>query len=695
MSSLCEAHLFSPPIYFLFHNYADKYLITVSHIRLSRANNMLKNIRGDFLSNRLKYETSPYLLQHKDNPVDWYPWCNEAFERAKAEDKPIFLSIGYSACHWCHVLAHESFEDEETADILNRYFISIKVDKEERPDIDSVYMSVCQAFTGSGGWPTSIFMTADQKPFFAGTYFPKTSGGGMIGFKDLLAAVINGWKNDRAVLLEQADRIIGHINRAKACGDNAEIELTHRAVSMYSKVYDAKYGGFGRAPKFPTPHNILFLLSYYERYRDKTSLQMAEHTLLGMYRGGMFDHIGFGFCRYSTDDRFLVPHFEKMLYDNALLILAYSKAYSLSGNSLYLDVAEKTAEYILREMTSEKGGFFSAQDADSEGEEGKYYLFSPDEIIGILGASDGEKLNRKLDITPAGKFEGKSIPNLLNSDPTDKSHEEFLPKLQQFRKKRYPLHLDDKIITSWNSLMIAAMCELYLVSKKDVYLTSAQKANDFIENFLCENDRLFVSYRESKRGVKGFLDDYAGYIFAQLGLYRSTLDGKYLDRAKKMCDKVVDDFGDTAGGFYLYSKQSEELILRPKETYDGAIPSGNSLMAYNFVRLYHLTTDDKYRESAKKQLDFISAEASLYPINHAMFLTALLEYNLPPAKVTVVVDDNANTKGVALDLPANAIVTLLTKPTGEYTLKNGKTTYYVCKGHSCMPPVNDINEINI
>ncbi len=647
------------------------------------------------MSNRLKYETSPYLLQHKDNPVDWYPWCNEAFERAKAEDKPIFLSIGYSACHWCHVLAHESFEDEETADILNRYFISIKVDKEERPDIDSVYMSVCQAFTGSGGWPTSIFMTADQKPFFAGTYFPKTSGGGMIGFKDLLAAVINGWKNDRAALLEQADGIIGHINRAKACGDNAEIELTHRAVSMYSKVYDAKYGGFGRAPKFPTPHNILFLLSYYERYRDKTSLQMAEHTLLGMYRGGMFDHIGFGFCRYSTDNRFLVPHFEKMLYDNALLILAYSKAYSLSGNSLYLDVAEKTAEYILREMTSEKGGFFSAQDADSEGEEGKYYLFTPDEIMGILGASDGEKLNRKLDITPAGNFEGKSIPNMLHSDPTDKSHEEFLTKLQQFRKKRYPLHLDDKVITSWNALMIAAMCELYLVSKKDVYLTSAQKANDFIENYLCENDSLFVSYRESKRGVKGFLDDYAGYIFAQLGLYRCTLDGKYLDRAKQMCDKVIDDFGDTAGGFYLYSKQSEELILRPKETYDGAIPSGNSLMAYNFVRLYHLTTDDKYRELAKKQLDFIAAEASLYPINHAMFLTALLEYNLPPVKVTVVVDDNANTKGVALDLPANAIVTLLTKPTGEYTLKNGKTTYYVCKGHSCMPPVNDINEINI
>ncbi len=286
------------------------------------------------MSNRLQYETSPYLLQHKENPVDWYPWCDEAFERAKAEDKPIFLSIGYSACHWCHVLAHESFEDNELADILNRLFISIKVDKEDRPDIDSVYMSVCQAFTGSGGWPTSIFMTADQKPFFAGTYFPKTSRGGMIGFRELLIAINEAWKNNRASLLEQSDKIINHLNQTEVSKDNAEIELTHFAVSVYSKIYDEKYGGFGHAPKFPTPHNLLFLLSYYERYKDKTSLQMAEHTLLQMYRGGMFDHVGFGFCRYSTDKKFLVPHFEKMLYDNALLILSYCKAYSVTNNSL-------------------------------------------------------------------------------------------------------------------------------------------------------------------------------------------------------------------------------------------------------------------------------------------------------------------------------------------------------------------------
>ncbi len=554
-------------------------------------------------------------------------------------------------------------------------------------------MSVCQAFTGSGGWPTSIFMTADQKPFFAGTYFPKTSRGGMIGFKELLIAINEAWKNDRASLLEQSDKIINHLNQTEVSSDNAEIELTHSAVSVYSKIYDEKYGGFGRAPKFPTPHNLLFLLSYYERYKDKTSLQMAEHTLLGMYRGGMFDHIGFGFCRYSTDKKFLVPHFEKMLYDNALLILGYCKAYSVTHNSLYLEIAEKTAQYILREMTSKDGGFFSAQDADSEGEEGKYYLFTPDEIISVLGETDGEKFNRHFDITSTGNFEGKSIPNLLNSDVTDKSFEEFLPKLQQFRKTRYSLHLDDKILTSWNSLMVAAMCELYLVSKKEIYLTAAQKTDEFIQKYLCENDTLFVSFRESKRGVKGFLDDYASYIFAQFYLYRATLDSKYLDCAKRICDKVASDFSDKTGGYYLYGNQSEELILRPKETYDGAVPSGNSLMAYNFVKLYHLTSDDKYKDLAENQLNFISAEASSYPTNHAMFLLALLEYNEPPMKVTIVADDKTDTKSLPLALPANAMIILLTKPAAEYSLKNGKTTYYVCKGKVCMPPTNDLNEI--
>ncbi len=643
------------------------------------------------MSNRLEKETSPYLLQHKDNPVDWYPWGKEAFERAKKEDKPIFLSIGYSACHWCHVLAHESFEDEEIAELLNQYFISIKVDKEERPDIDSVYMAVCQAFTGSGGWPTSIFMTADGKPFFAGTYFPKTSRGGMIGFRELLLVIHEKWESERDMLLQDSEEIIKHLNRSETVSDISDIDITHLAVSQYERIYDEKHGGFGHAPKFPTPHNLLFLLNYYERYKTASCLNMAENTLIQMYRGGMFDHIGFGFCRYSTDKKFLVPHFEKMLYDNALLILAYCKAYAVTKKDIYLEIAEKTANYMIREMTSPEGGFYSSQDADSEGEEGKYYLFTPSEITDVVGQKDGERFNRHFDITDAGNFEGKNIPNLLKSDPSDKNFEHFLPILDDYRKKRYALHRDEKILTSWNSLMIAAMCELYLVSRKEIYLSTAQNADSFIQKNLCDGDTLHVSFHMDKRGVKGFLDDYAAYIFSQLSLYRATLESGYLERAKSLCDKVIADFGDNTGGFYLYGKDHEELIMRPKEIYDGAIPSGNSLMTYDLVRLSFLTDEEKHRTEAKRQLDFLSQRAVQYPTSHAMFLSALLEHIKPPMKVTVVANEQTEKNSLPLALPPDTII-ILRKPTKDYPLKNGKTTYYVCKGHSCLPPTNDLLE---
>ena len=645
------------------------------------------------MSNRLANETSPYLLQHKDNPVEWYPWCNEAFERAKQEDKPIFLSIGYSACHWCHVLAHESFEDEEIAALLNKYFISIKVDKEERPDIDSVYMAVCQAFTGSGGWPTSIFMTSDQKPFFAGTYFPKNSRSGMVGFRELLLAIHEKWLSNRDMLLRDSEKIIRHLNSSETVSNISDIDITHLAVSQYERIYDEKFGGFGRAPKFPTPHNLLFLLEYYERYKTASCLNMAEHTLIQMYRGGMFDHIGFGFCRYSTDKKFLVPHFEKMLYDNALLILAYCKAYTVTKKEIYLEIAEKTASYILREMTSDEGGFYSSQDADSEGEEGKYYLFTPDEITKILAAENGARFNRHYDITDTGNFEGKNIPNLLKSDPLDKSFEPFLPVLDDYRKKRTSLHRDEKILMSWNSLMIAAMCELYLVSGKEIYLSVAQNTNRFIQEYLCDGDTLYVSFHMEKRGVRGFLDDYAAYIFAQLSLYRSTLEDEYLKRAKHLCDKVISDFGDNTGGFYLYGNGHEELILRPKETYDGAIPSGNSLMAYNLVRLSLITDEERYKTEAERQLNFLAQSAAQYPTNHAMFLTALLEHEKPAMKITVVPDQQTEKSSLPLAFPPEAVVILLDSPTKEHPFKNGKTTYYVCRGHSCLPPTNDLNEL--
>lgn len=579
------------------------------------------------MQNHLKDQTSPYLLQHVDNPVDWYPWCEEAFERAKAEDKPIFLSIGYSTCHWCHVMAHESFEDEEIAEILNKYFISIKVDKEERPDIDSIYMAVCQAFTGSGGWPTTIFMTSEQNPFFAGTYFPRTSRYGQVGFADLILSIHRKWKDERNELLKSADEIMYHMKRGVKSGGEADERILWKAVEMYQKAYDEECGGFGDAPKFPSPHNLLFLMDYYEKRGQKEVLRMTEKTLIQMYRGGLFDHIGGGFSRYSTDRYFFAPHFEKMLYDNALLIMAYCRAYEITKSQIYRTVAERTAEYILREMTSKDGGFYSAQDADSDGIEGKYYLFEPGEIIKILGEKEGKTFNQYYDITEAGNFEGKNIPNLLRSYSMDERFWEERAKVYQYRKNRYALHLDDKILTSWNGLMIAAMCHLYRVSKKENYLEAAVKAETFIQDKLCEKNTLYVSYRIGRRGEKGFADEYANVIFALISLYEMTFQAEYLEKAQRFLNKMLTEFYDSEeGGFFLYGKENEQLIFQPKETYDGAIPSSNSVMAYNLVRLYELTGKEKIGELTEKQMRFMAGEARYYPAGYSMFLMALLRY---------------------------------------------------------------------
>lgn len=645
--------------------------------------------------NHLKNQTSPYLLQHAENPVNWYPWCKEAFERAETEDKPIFLSIGYSTCHWCHVMAHESFEDTEIAEILNQYFISIKVDKEERPDIDSIYMSVCQAFTGSGGWPTTIFLTPHKEPFFAGTYFPKTAGYGQIGLKELLLAIQEKWKNDRGELLKSAEEVLAFLRRrsvAHKSGDTAvQPQLISAAFEIFRRTFDKTYGGFGDAPKFPTPHNLLFLMQYYEKSHEEEALKMAEKTLLQMYRGGMFDHIGGGFSRYSTDRYFLAPHFEKMLYDNALLILAYCKAYEITGKQIYRGVAQKTADYILREMTSPGGGFYSAQDADSEGVEGKYYLFEPSEIIGVLGEKTGKEFNQHFDITEKGNFEGKNIPNLLQNDAVSDLWATCLPAVYEYRRKRYALHLDDKILTSWNGLMIAAMCHLYRITENKTYLKSAVRAQELIDDSLCEKDTLYVSYRKGNRSEKGFLDDYANEIFALLALYEATLDSAYLERAKQFCYKAVSDFWDKEqGGFFLYGAENEQLILRPKETYDGAVFSGNSAMAYNLVRLYLLTGEEQYRELAERQLDFLSTEAEQYPAAHAMFLVALSDYMDWPEKITIVLKENQKPANLSCKIPLDTVICILEEPTEEYPLKNDKTTFYVCRGRACQPPVNDI-----
>ncbi len=643
------------------------------------------------MSNKLENETSPYLLQHADNPVNWYPWCDEAFHKAKMENKPIFLSIGYSTCHWCHVMAHESFEDNKTAEILNKHFISIKVDREERPDIDSVYMSVCQAFTGSGGWPMSIFMTWDKKPFFAGTYFPPNSRYGMPGFLDLLNAIINKWTSKQTDLLESAEKIIMHLENSQM-GENDEpcIELIQDAVDIFTDTFDSVYGGFGNAPKFPTPHNLLFLMLYAKLNNNSTALKMAEKTLIQMRKGGLFDHIGYGFSRYSTDNYYLVPHFEKMLYDNALLIIAYTSAYSITNNNIYLDTAKKTAEYVLKEMTCKYGGFYSAQDADSEGVEGKYYTFSLKEIINVLGEEKGRVFSRVFDITESGNFEGVNIPNLLKSNNLSAVFEEEIKKLYSYRKNRFKLHLDDKILLSWNSMMIAALSMLYRVTHNDKYLNAAQKSQEFIEKNMSDGVKLYTSFRDGKHSNNVFLDDYAFYVAALIELYNSTLNKSYLEKAEKFCKETVTRFmDDKNGGFYLSSSDSKELFLNPKETYDGAIPSGNSIMAYNLVRLYQITGNEKYKSLLQEQISFMSYKTDGYPSGNSMFLIAMMLYENEILHITISLKEKSDLNQIKENLPFMANVKVVTGST-EYPLLNNKTTFYVCKNRNCLPPTNTL-----
>lgn len=644
------------------------------------------------MSNKLKNETSPYLLQHAQNPVDWYPWCDEAFQKAKTEDKPIFLSIGYSTCHWCHVMAHESFENKRTAEVLNKYFISVKVDREERPDIDSVYMSVCQAFTGSGGWPMSIFMTADKKPFFAGTYFPPYSHYGIPGFFDLINTVANQWNTNRSKLLQSANEIIAHLKSIESGTKNVRSEnLIENAVKIFSENFDNIYGGFGSAPKFPTPHNLLFLTFYAKLYDDNSVLKMTEKTLTQMRKGGIFDQIGYGFSRYSIDKYFLAPHFEKMLYDNALLIMAYTTVYSMTNNTFYLDTAKKSAYYILREMTSSDGGFFSAQDADSEGVEGKFYTFTLSEILDILGEEKGKEFAQIFDITAGGNFEGLNIPNLLKSNDLKSDFSIEIQKLYDYRINRTRLHLDDKILLSWNALMIAALSMLFRASHDEKYLKASKNAQNFIEKNLYDGTQLFASYRDKKHSTGAFLDDYAFYTSALIELYNTTLDNSYLDKAQQICNETVKYFSDREnGGFYLNKSEDNELFINPKETYDGAIPSGNSVMAYNFARLYQLTENDKYLHLFETQFKFMSVHVQDYPAGHSMFLLAKLIYDNPPEHITVVLKDTAIVQNMKKNTPFFANISIVPE-SKEHPLINGMTTYYVCKNHSCLPPTNEYN----
>lgn len=665
------------------------------------------------MGNRLRQEKSPYLLQHGENPVDWYPWCEEAFQTAKEKDRPVFLSIGYSTCHWCHVMAHESFEDPEVAELLNREYISIKVDREERPDIDAVYMAVCQAVTGSGGWPLTILMTPQQKPFFAGTYFPKKGAYGRMGLLALLEQVAVLWKENRKELIEAGNEITAAINLNPGGGEKEpDRKLVERAASQLARSFDVKWGGFGHAPKFPTPHNLLFLMRYASAMQETGAMKMAQVTLEDMARGGIHDHIGGGFSRYSTDERWLVPHFEKMLYDNALLLMAYVKAYQHTKDDFFGDVAHRTARYMLRELSSREGGFCCGQDADSEGIEGKYYVFTPDEVKQILGKGDGEEFCRLYDITEEGNFEGRSIPNRLQSRDKGWSRKDpRLQKLYDYRLSRTALHKDDKVLLSWNGWAMIALAQAGLVLEEEQYLDAAIHTQQFIASRMTtEGGRLYLRYRDGEAAHVGQLEDYAVYSLALLELYRTTLDAEYLQNAIHRAEQMVELFEDKElGGYYMTASDGEALIARPKETYDGAIPSGNSAAAMVLQRLASLTGEERWQKAAHRQLRFLADRVSDHPASSCFGMLAMMDALYPHRELVCVSRDglpgeqraylrehSADDIQILLKTAENGEILSQCAPfTVDYPIPEQGTMYYLCENGACKAPVSDFSQLNL
>jgi uncharacterized protein YyaL (SSP411 family) len=674
--------------------------------------------------NRLANEKSPYLLQHAYNPVDWHPWGKEAFDRAKQEDKLVFLSIGYSTCHWCHVMAHESFEDEEVAAYLNEHFVSVKVDREERPDIDHIYMTVCQALTGQGGWPLTVILTPEQEPVFAGTYFPKRRRFGRIGLMELLQQIHLAWTRDREKVLSAGQDIARHVKQAFAAqgrpGD-ADEGFVRRMYEQLRSQYDAEYGGFGDAPKFPTPHQLIFLLRYGHLRGEAEATEMASNTLERMYRGGLYDHVGFGFARYSTDRRWLVPHFEKMLYDNALLALAYTEAYQATGRPLFAAVARDVLTYLLRDMWDREGAFHAAEDADSEGQEGKYYLWTVDEVRAVLGDELGDRYCRCFDITPAGNFEGRSIPNLvertmeafarqegLDPDEWRAQVREAHERLRSARERRVRPHRDDKILTAWNALAAAALARAGRVLAEPAWVEAAEQVYGFVHRHLIRPDgRLLARYRDGDAAHLAYADDYAFWVWAALELYEATFRMDYLNGALRLQQDMQRLFWDEArGGYYFYGSDGEVLLARPKEMYDGAIPSANSVAAWNLLKLARITGQPEWTSLAERQLSACAGEAGRHPAGYTQFGIAVL-MALGPSREIVLAgppeDEEAARMRAVLQrtyLP-NAILLAHDGAEGQRRLAdivpfvasqglvNGRPAAYVCEQYACQQPVFD------
>ncbi|MFO7676844.1 MAG: thioredoxin domain-containing protein [Thermoplasmatota archaeon] len=683
--------------------------------------------------NHLKNEKSPYLLQHVHNPVDWYPWSSEAFSLAEKKNKPIFLSIGYSTCHWCHVMAHESFEDEDVAGLLNENFICIKVDREERPDIDAIYMSVCHLMTGKGGWPLTIIMTPDKKPFFAGTYIPKQTRYGMKGLMELIGEIKNLWENHMHELVKSANQITTTVQKITKSQKGKEITKSalDNTYNHLLNSFDEIHGGFGFQPKFPTPHNLLFMLRYWKRTGQPYPLKMVEITLEHMRRGGIYDHIGFGFHRYSTDKTWTLPHFEKMLYDQALLLMAYTEAYQATKNQIFKKTAEEIIEYVSRDMTSGEGGFYSAEDADSEGEEGKFYMWEYEELQQLLTPLEFDLIVTFYNIKKDGNFQPemgkKQKKNIFYQTMSIKdfalyykiTEKELLAHLEKIRntlynirKKRIHPQKDDKILTDWNGLMIAALAKAAQVFENKTYIQTAEKALNFLlNNMMNGNGELLHRYRKKDANISGYADDYAFLILGLIELYQATFNARYLRISLDLNEYLLHHFWDKKdGGLFFTSDTNEKLIARTKEIYDGAIPSANSVTFYNLTRLARITGNIELENKALELSKAFSVQIQKMPSGYTQLMVGL-DFAIGPSYEIVIVGnkERKDTKKILQELHStylpNKVILLkelestdisieeLVPFIKDYSQINNQATIYLCQNQHCQLPTTDSRKI--
>ncbi len=669
-------------------------------------------------TNRLGDESSPYLLQHAHNPVEWYPWGEEALGRSRSENKPILLSIGYSACHWCHVMERESFEDENIAALMNEHFINIKVDREERPDLDQIYMNAVQLMTRHGGWPLTVFLTPELVPFYGGTYFPPDDRHGMPGFPRVLLGVSDAFRTRPDEVAQSAREILTELARMNPARESAEAlseQLLEQALQMLSRTYDERNGGFGGAPKFPAAMNLEFLLRAHKRNGDRKALEMVTVTCHKMAEGGLYDQLGGGFHRYSTDARWLVPHFEKMLYDNALLSRLYLHAYQATGDNFYRRVAEETLDYIVREMTDESGGFYSTQDADSEGVEGKFFVWEKGEVTELLGPEDASLFCAYYDVTDAGNFEEKNILNVTRpahvvareSGVTPERLEEILERGRQVlfeaREARVKPARDEKILTAWNGLMLVSFAEAAAVLGREDYRKVAERNAEFILGTL-KPDVLLHFYKDGQAKHAGFLDDYAFYISGLVMLYETTGTWRWLNEALALTEKMIEEFWDEAdGGFFYTGKSGEQLIVRSKDYFDNATPSGNSVAAEVLLRLSVLTQNETYRRKAVNIIRLVQDSVSRYPSAFGYTLGALDFYFSTPKELVIVspregaADPRFFTREIwTRYLPNKVVVQSVEGIEGAAEImpllrnrhaEGGRTTVYVCENYTCRQPV--------